>query len=128
MARTRTPSRSRSTLSLPPSPPPLAQYSKKFNILVYTLKHSLPNVVRFFITAFPIFFAFAVIGLVLFSEDCPKFSDLGTACVTLFAVLNGDEVCPPLPVWMRWQLGFSEWAGIMAALSGVGSMSEFGPP
>jgi hypothetical protein len=62
-----------------------------FNI-VLTLRRAGPRVLRFLVGVLPIFIAYSLFALIMFSDRIPRFCDLRTSFVTLFANLNGDVV------------------------------------
>eukprot|EP00762_Andalucia_godoyi_P003962 ANDGO_05616.mRNA.1 hypothetical protein len=68
------------------------EYSPKFYLLILTVRRGMPNVVRFIIGTAPIFIGYTVLGTVLFGPYTRFFADFDQAAVTLFAVLNGDEI------------------------------------
>jgi hypothetical protein len=68
------------------------EHSPKYYELILTLKMSAPRVLRFCIGVAPIFIGFAMFGVSFFSTYSELFKDLGSACVTLFALLNGDVI------------------------------------
>merc|ERR1719480_220648 len=73
----------------------LVQYFEHFPqyyTLIQTLKMSAPRVLRFFIGVIPLFIGFAMFGVSFFSTYSVLFKDLGSAYVTLFALINGDVI------------------------------------
>ena len=60
--------------------------------LVLTLRRGIPRVSRFLLGVLPVFMAFVMFAVVYFASHAPRFGDVPTAAVTLFAVLNGDVV------------------------------------
>lgn len=60
-----------------------------FNIIL-TLRRATPRVLRFLAGVLPVFLAYVLFAVVVFSDRVPRFVDFGTAAVTLFANLNGD--------------------------------------
>ena len=65
---------------------------KGFYILVQTIVRALPKVLRFPVGVLPFFIGYALLGLVLFGDESDLFGSIIQTCVTLFAVVNGDEV------------------------------------
>eukprot|EP01006_Ploeotia_vitrea_P031771 TRINITY_DN64079_c0_g1_i1.p1 TRINITY_DN64079_c0_g1~~TRINITY_DN64079_c0_g1_i1.p1 ORF type:complete len:616 (-),score=13.60 TRINITY_DN64079_c0_g1_i1:319-2121(-) len=67
------------------------QHAARFYLLLNTLKTALPKGLNFLVAAAPIFFAYALFGMVVFG-DTAFFASIDISTVTLFAVLNGDSV------------------------------------
>lgn len=67
-------------------------YSKRFYKLVLTWVASVGRVICFVLTALPIFFGFALFGTLNFSQYADRFSSLSGTFMTLFSVMNGDEL------------------------------------
>merc|ERR1719319_2034485 len=73
----------------------LVQYLEHFPNyygLILTLRMSAPRVLRFVLGVAPVFIGFAMFGVAFFSPHSDLFSNLDTASVTLFALLNGDVI------------------------------------
>eukprot|EP01128_Nolandella_sp_AFSM9_P008975 TRINITY_DN5617_c0_g1_i1.p1 TRINITY_DN5617_c0_g1~~TRINITY_DN5617_c0_g1_i1.p1 ORF type:complete len:722 (+),score=150.40 TRINITY_DN5617_c0_g1_i1:190-2355(+) len=68
------------------------EYNSKFYTLILTLKVSLPNIMRFTLSVAPFYMAYALCGIVLFSPFTSRFYSLDQTSVTLFALLNGDDI------------------------------------
>merc|ERR1719285_998737 len=68
------------------------EHFPKYYQLILTLKMSAPRVIRFFIGVIPLFVGFAMFGVSFFSTYSVLFQDLGSAYVTLFALINGDVI------------------------------------
>eukprot|EP00005_Dracoamoeba_jomungandri_P010871 CAMPEP_0174272706 /NCGR_PEP_ID=MMETSP0439-20130205/52207_1 /TAXON_ID=0 /ORGANISM="Stereomyxa ramosa, Strain Chinc5" /LENGTH=726 /DNA_ID=CAMNT_0015363449 /DNA_START=236 /DNA_END=2416 /DNA_ORIENTATION=+ len=68
------------------------EYYKHFFTLILTLKLSFINILRFMISAFPIFFGYVLMGVILFAPYSYKFSDIMNVAITLFSLLNGDAI------------------------------------
>eukprot|EP00027_Filamoeba_sp_ATCC50430_P015070 CAMPEP_0168574860 /NCGR_PEP_ID=MMETSP0413-20121227/19332_1 /TAXON_ID=136452 /ORGANISM="Filamoeba nolandi, Strain NC-AS-23-1" /LENGTH=737 /DNA_ID=CAMNT_0008608283 /DNA_START=381 /DNA_END=2594 /DNA_ORIENTATION=- len=68
------------------------EFDNKYTVLMLALGRGMPNVVRFIISAIPIFLGYALFGVLYFSEDTQRFSNLDEAMVTLFGLQNGDDV------------------------------------
>lgn len=64
----------------------------KFDILVYSLKKSVPIQLRFVVCASIMFMAFSICGWVVFGVLHEKFDGLEKTAQTLFALFNGDDV------------------------------------
>lgn len=68
------------------------QYYNKFYVLVLALRNGLPNVARFLVSSFPVFFGYALCGTILFGHYCNYFADIDNSMVSLFALVNGDAI------------------------------------
>ena len=66
-------------------------YNTKYGLLYKTLKHSIPNVMPFFIGIMPIFIGFTFLGLCLFWNS-ERFTNVTDVMKALFAIVNGDSV------------------------------------
>ncbi|PRP83576.1 hypothetical protein PROFUN_09125 [Planoprotostelium fungivorum] len=67
-------------------------FDDKYTVLISALGRGLPNIMRFLVSAVPIFFGYCFFGILYFSEDTIRFSSLGQAAVTLFGLQNGDDI------------------------------------
>ena len=68
------------------------EHNPHYYSLVLTLRKGIPRVMRFLLGVLPVFMAFTMFSVVYFAATAPRFGDVATAAVTLFAVLNGDVV------------------------------------
>ena len=68
------------------------EFSYQFYMPVMTLRRAVIPIVRFIISVAPIFFAYALLGVVLFGEDTALFATIGDSCVTLFSLMCGDTI------------------------------------
>ncbi len=68
------------------------EHNVHYYSLVLTLRRGIPRVSRFLFGVLPVFMAFVMFSVVYFAAHAPRFGDVPTAAVTLFAVLNGDVV------------------------------------
>jgi len=68
------------------------EYQPKFATLILTLKYSFSNNIRFLLSVVPMFLGFALCGLVCFSPYSLRFVNLTNTLITLFALLNGDDI------------------------------------
>ena len=66
-------------------------YNSKYGLLYQTLKHSVSNVIPFFIGIMPVFIAFIFLGLCLFWNS-ERFTNVTDVMKALFAIVNGDSV------------------------------------
>ncbi len=60
--------------------------------LILTLKKSAPRVLAFLVGVMPVFLGFAYFGVAYFSTGSSLFSNVDSASVALFALLNGDVI------------------------------------
>lgn len=67
-------------------------YFKTYNILILTLKMSVPNVLRFLLCAVLLFCGYAVCGWVVIGPHHIKFRTLSTSAECLFSIINGDDI------------------------------------
>eukprot|EP01114_Cavostelium_apophysatum_P015895 TRINITY_DN4424_c0_g1_i1.p1 TRINITY_DN4424_c0_g1~~TRINITY_DN4424_c0_g1_i1.p1 ORF type:complete len:661 (+),score=155.67 TRINITY_DN4424_c0_g1_i1:60-2042(+) len=70
------------------------EFDEKFYVLIHTMRTCFGNIARFIISLAPIFFGYALFGVIVFSDFDDSFVDFGTTTVTLFALLNGDNLYP----------------------------------
>eukprot|EP01119_Soliformovum_irregulare_P022421 TRINITY_DN7664_c0_g3_i2.p2 TRINITY_DN7664_c0_g3~~TRINITY_DN7664_c0_g3_i2.p2 ORF type:complete len:265 (-),score=106.59 TRINITY_DN7664_c0_g3_i2:46-840(-) len=68
------------------------EFAEKFYILIYTLRSCFLNTARFLISIWPVFFGYALFGVIVYSEYSALFTDLGTSMISLFGLLNGDNI------------------------------------
>lgn len=68
------------------------EFNAKFYTLIMTLKNSFTRIGVFLISVIPIFYGYALAGVVMFSQDSELFIDFGTTTVTLFGLINADDV------------------------------------
>jgi len=68
------------------------EHFPKYYSLILTLRMSAPKVMRFVFGVIPVFLGFAFFGVAMFSSYTELFEGVGSASVTLFALLNGDVV------------------------------------
>uniref|UniRef100_A0AC35TYH8 SH3 domain-containing protein n=1 Tax=Rhabditophanes sp. KR3021 TaxID=114890 RepID=A0AC35TYH8_9BILA len=67
-------------------------FFNKYNVLVLTLKKSIPNILRFLVCALILYCGFLVAGWVIIGPYSLKFRTLTKASETLFSLLNGDDM------------------------------------
>lgn len=78
-----------------PNPPKKTRYlelSRRFHVLVSTMRMSFSRVVFFTLSVLPLFFGFQMLGLALFAPYSERWSSLDQVGVTLFSLANGDEM------------------------------------
>jgi hypothetical protein len=68
------------------------EHSGSYYVLILTLKKGTPRVLRFVIGIMPIFVGYALFGVALFSPYSDHFASMDDASVTLFSLLNGDDI------------------------------------
>lgn len=67
-------------------------YFRTYNILILTLKKSIPNVIRFLLCAILLFCGYVVCGWVVIGPHHIKFRTVSTAAECLFSIMNGDDI------------------------------------
>lgn len=67
-------------------------YFKVYNILILTLKKSVPNVIRFLLCTMLLFCGYVVCGWVVIGPHHIKFRTVSTAAECLFSIINGDDI------------------------------------
>ncbi|CAI8007043.1 Mucolipin-3 [Geodia barretti] len=82
-------------------------YFDKYNMLLLTLRLSIPSVVRFFVCAGILYLAFLFCGWLVLGAYHPKFVDPSTTSENLFALLNGDDIYNTYQEMSR--ASFSAW-------------------
>ncbi|PFX20439.1 mucolipin-3-like [Stylophora pistillata] len=85
-------------------------YSKKYNVLLETLKAATPSMARFFVCVILIFVGFMFCGWIVFGPFHPKFKTLDITAECLYSMINGDDLYytyaeitrtnSPLVVWI----------------------------
>ena len=63
----------------------------KYGLLYRTLKHSISNIIPFFIGIMPIFIGFTFLGLCLFWNS-ERFTNVTDVMKALYAIVNGDTI------------------------------------
>ena len=69
-----------------------ASGSFHYYTLVHTLTRALPRVLRFVVGVFPVYIGYALFGMLYFGDQSDRFADISRSLITLFALLNGDEI------------------------------------
>ncbi|MFH4976471.1 hypothetical protein AB6A40_003180 [Gnathostoma spinigerum] len=67
-------------------------FFSKYNILILTMKKSLPNILRFLSCATVLYTGFLIAGWVIIGPYSLKFRTLGKSSEALFSLLNGDDM------------------------------------
>ncbi|CAH3132821.1 unnamed protein product [Pocillopora meandrina] len=84
-------------------------YSKKYNILLETLKAATPSMARFFICVILIFAGFMFCGWIAFGPFHPKFKSLVITAECLYSMINGDDLYNTYAEISRSTSPFSVW-------------------
>lgn len=63
-----------------------------FYTLIITLKYSMGKMARYLISVIPIFMAFTLAGTIMFSPHSANFKNYLDTIITLYALLNGDDM------------------------------------
>eukprot|EP01125_Pyxidicula_operculata_P020102 TRINITY_DN7350_c0_g1_i1.p1 TRINITY_DN7350_c0_g1~~TRINITY_DN7350_c0_g1_i1.p1 ORF type:complete len:743 (+),score=157.80 TRINITY_DN7350_c0_g1_i1:54-2282(+) len=63
-----------------------------FYTLIVALRYSSSKLLRYILSVLPLLFGFGLAGLTLFGPHSDSFSDYGNTIVTLFALMNGDDM------------------------------------
>lgn len=67
-------------------------FFNQYNILVLTLKKSLPSIIRFMVCAVILYCGFLIAGWVIIGPYSMKFRTLAQSSEALFSLLNGDDM------------------------------------
>uniref|UniRef100_A0A1I8BTI0 PKD_channel domain-containing protein n=1 Tax=Meloidogyne hapla TaxID=6305 RepID=A0A1I8BTI0_MELHA len=67
-------------------------FFSQYNILVLTLKKSLPSILRFMVCAIILYSGFLIAGWVVIGPYSMKFRTLAQSSEALFSLLNGDDM------------------------------------
>ncbi|CAI4232041.1 unnamed protein product [Auanema sp. JU1783] len=67
-------------------------FFSQYNILILTMKKSLPNMLRFMTCAIVLYIGFLIAGWVIIGPYSMKFRTLGESSEALFSLLNGDDM------------------------------------
>nr|XP_050026580.1 mucolipin-3-like [Dermacentor andersoni] len=67
-------------------------YFRVYNVLILTLKKSVPNVIRFLLCTMLLFCGYVVCGWVVIGPHHIKFRTVSTAAECLFSIINGDDI------------------------------------
>lgn len=68
------------------------EMSRRFAVLVNTLRLSFSRVIGFTISVLPTFIGFLMLGVAMFSNFSSRFSSMDQVAVALFCIANGDEI------------------------------------
>ncbi|CEF67744.1 3-phosphoinositide-dependent protein kinase 1 [Strongyloides ratti] len=66
----------------------------QYNVIVLTLKKSLPNIMRFMVCTIILYLGFLFSGWVLIGPYSYKFRTISLSSETLFSLVNGDDMFP----------------------------------
>uniref|UniRef100_A0A1I8IU21 WSC domain-containing protein n=1 Tax=Macrostomum lignano TaxID=282301 RepID=A0A1I8IU21_9PLAT len=67
-------------------------YFAKYNVLLLTIKRSLPDIIRFLVCAVVLFLSFSLFGWITFGPYHAKFRGFFITLECLFALVNGDDI------------------------------------
>lgn len=67
-------------------------HKRKYSAITRTLARGLPKALAYIVGVLPIFVGYVVFGVARFGMHDERFATFPTAAITLFAVLNGDEI------------------------------------
>uniref|UniRef100_G3TT37 Mucolipin TRP cation channel 2 n=1 Tax=Loxodonta africana TaxID=9785 RepID=G3TT37_LOXAF len=67
-------------------------YFQTYNVLILTMRASLPKVLRFCACAGMIYLGYTFCGWIVLGPYHDKFEDLGTVAECLFSLINGDDM------------------------------------
>ncbi|CEF59832.1 Polycystin cation channel, PKD1/PKD2 domain-containing protein [Strongyloides ratti] len=67
-------------------------FFNQYNVLVLTLKKSIPNILRFLVCAIILYGGFLIAGWVIIGPYSLKFRTLAKSSEALFSLLNGDDM------------------------------------
>uniref|UniRef100_A0A0K0FG47 PKD_channel domain-containing protein n=1 Tax=Strongyloides venezuelensis TaxID=75913 RepID=A0A0K0FG47_STRVS len=67
-------------------------FFNQYNVLVLTLKRSIPNILRFLVCAIILYGGFLIAGWVVIGPYSLKFRTLSKSSEALFSLLNGDDM------------------------------------
>jgi len=68
------------------------EYNKKFYVHISTLRNASTHILRFVISVTPVYWGYAIFGVLNFGPYNWRFANLDEASVTLFALLTGDDI------------------------------------
>jgi hypothetical protein len=68
------------------------EFSSNLLALTLTVKLALSRVFYVFVSVMPIFIGYLLLGVVMFSRYTVRFANLGDAAVSLFSLINGDDI------------------------------------
>eukprot|EP00750_Incisomonas_marina_P015289 INCI18134.3.p1 GENE.INCI18134.3~~INCI18134.3.p1 ORF type:complete len:678 (-),score=116.26 INCI18134.3:2052-4085(-) len=68
------------------------EHKHEYFQLIATLQIGIPRVLKFLVGVAPLLLAYNFVGMIFFANYSPFFANFGAGMITLFAVMNGDEV------------------------------------
>lgn len=68
------------------------EVNKSYALFLKTLSNGMPNVGRFAFQGLLIFIGYSLCGMLLFSTHSARFLDFDESMVTLFSIINGDDL------------------------------------
>jgi hypothetical protein len=66
--------------------------SRRMSVFVNTLRLSFVRIIMFVLSCLPLFIGFVFLSVALFSQYTERFASVDLAAVSLFALMNGDDV------------------------------------
>uniref|UniRef100_A0A0K0EZJ6 PKD_channel domain-containing protein n=1 Tax=Strongyloides venezuelensis TaxID=75913 RepID=A0A0K0EZJ6_STRVS len=69
-------------------------FFEQYNVIVLTLKKSIPNIMRFMVCTLILYLGFLFSGWVLIGPYSYKFRTISLSSETLFSLINGDDMFP----------------------------------
>eukprot|EP00820_Chromera_velia_P028132 Cvel_11466.t1-p1 / transcript=Cvel_11466.t1 / gene=Cvel_11466 / organism=Chromera_velia_CCMP2878 / gene_product=Mucolipin-2, putative / transcript_product=Mucolipin-2, putative / location=Cvel_scaffold721:63832-71391(+) / protein_length=1263 / sequence_SO=supercontig / SO=protein_coding / is_pseudo=false len=67
------------------------EYFSKYYVLMRTMARGVPRILEFLAAVVPLFLAYAALGVSLFWAT-EQFGNMSWSCLSLFSVLNGDDI------------------------------------
>jgi len=67
-------------------------FFSRYNILIVTLKHAMPDLIRFLVCTLVLFFGFVFCGWAILGPYNLKFRSIWTTMMCLFSLVNGDDM------------------------------------
>jgi len=67
-------------------------FFSRYNILIVTLKHAMPDLIRFLVCTLVLFFGFVFCGWAVLGPYNLKFRSIWTTMMCLFSLVNGDDM------------------------------------
>lgn len=64
----------------------------KLYFLIEAMYHAMPRIGVFAVNVLPIFFGYAIFGMIVLGPHAPMFASFGHSCTTLAAVIGGDSL------------------------------------
>eukprot|EP00899_Mesostigma_viride_P027769 jgi/Mesvir1/8177/Mv12479-RA.3 len=68
------------------------EYDKELSVFLMALRTGFPFIMRLTVALGPVFTGYAIFGWTMFGAFAPVFDSFGRTAVTLFCILNGDDI------------------------------------